>query len=153
MTLADEAYESLPVNTFITHGQALTIAWRLGHVDDRDTADHHPDHLYLGDRLSTDLTTLRYRSGLRWYDFWATHDPAPAGGFATGAPRDRARGHRRPVHARVPQDEHPQRPRRLLGERRGLPPADGMLDRHLGGGLPRGAPGSFRAEAQVDPAN
>ena len=84
MTLADEAYQSLPVNTFITHGQALTLAWRLGHVDDQDTADHHPDHLYLGDRLSTDLSRLSYRSDLRWYDFWATHDPAPAGGFGTG---------------------------------------------------------------------
>jgi hypothetical protein len=84
MTLADEAYASLQVSTFITHGQALTLAWRLGHVDDPDIADHHPDRLYLGDRLSTDLTTLPYRSGMRWYDFWATHDPAPAGGFETG---------------------------------------------------------------------
>ena len=34
MTLADEAYEPLPVNTFVTHGQALTIGWRLGHFGD-----------------------------------------------------------------------------------------------------------------------
>ena len=33
---------------------------------------------------STDLSRLSYRSDLRWYDFWATHDPAPAGGFGTG---------------------------------------------------------------------
>ncbi len=84
MTLADEAYASLTVNTFVTHGQALTLGWRLGHFGDRDTADHNPDRLYAGDRLSADLTTLPYRSSLRWYDFWATHDPAPAGGFTTG---------------------------------------------------------------------
>ncbi len=84
MTLADEAYASLPVNTFVTHGQALTLAWRLGHFGEPEVTDHHPDRLYVGDRLSTDLTRLPFRSGLRWYDFWATHDPAPAGGFATG---------------------------------------------------------------------
>jgi hypothetical protein len=84
MTLADEAYASLPVSTFVTHGQALTLAWRLGHFGEPDVTDHHPDRLYAGDRLAADLTRLPFRSGLRWYDFWATHDPAPAGGFATG---------------------------------------------------------------------
>jgi hypothetical protein len=84
MTLADEAYEDLPVATFITHGQALTLAWRLGHFGDPDAADHHPDRLYIGDRLAADLHALPWRRTLRWYDFWATHDPAPAGGFPTG---------------------------------------------------------------------
>ena len=84
MTLADEAYSSLPVSTFVTHGQALTLAWRLAHFGEPEVADHHPDRLYAGDRLSADLTKLAFRSGLRWYDFWATHDPAPAGGFPTG---------------------------------------------------------------------
>ena len=84
MTLADESYRHLPVSTFITHGQALTIGWRLGHIGERETADHNADRLYAGDRLAADLSKLPYRSGLRWYDFWATHDPAPAGGLTTG---------------------------------------------------------------------
>ena len=87
MTLADEAYADLPVNTFVTLGQALTLGWRLGHLGrrgDRETPDHNPDWLYRGDRLAADISALPFRSGLRWYDFWATHDPAPAGGFATG---------------------------------------------------------------------
>ena len=84
MTLADEAYRDLPVSTFITHGQALTIGWRLGHVGEAETPDHNADRLYAGDRLAADLAALPYRSGLRWYDFWATHDPAPAGGLTTG---------------------------------------------------------------------
>lgn len=51
MTLADETYASLPVNEFITHGQALGIAWRLGHADEYDVPDRNPDRLYRGDRL------------------------------------------------------------------------------------------------------
>ena len=84
MTLADPAYKHLPVNTFVTHGQALTIGWRLGHIGDPDTPDHNPDRLYGGDRLAADFSSLPERSGLRWFDFWATHDPAPAGGLTTG---------------------------------------------------------------------
>jgi hypothetical protein len=82
-TLADEAYVELPVQRLVTLGQALGIAWRLGHVDDPTIADRIPDHLYPGDRLDGTPAEVG-RTNLEWYDFWATHDPAPAGGFATG---------------------------------------------------------------------
>ena len=84
MTLADETYAELPVDELITHGQALGIAWRLGHADEYDMPDRNPDHLYRGDRLRGNLSRLPFRAGLRWHDFRATHDPAPAGGLATG---------------------------------------------------------------------
>ena len=80
-TLADAALEpDLPIARFITLGQALGIGWRLGHVLDPSIADRDPDRLYEGDRLRTPIETAR--PGLEWHDFWATHDPAPAGGFA-----------------------------------------------------------------------
>ena len=82
-TLADEAYADLPVQRLVTLGQALGIAWRLGHVEDPPIADRIPDHLYLGDRLDGTPADVG-RANLQWFDFWATHDPAPAGGFATG---------------------------------------------------------------------
>lgn len=82
-TLTDEAFEALPVRRLITLGQALGIGWRLGEIDGRATADRDPDHLYEGDRLARKPLDAD-RTDLQWYDFWATHDPAPAGGFATG---------------------------------------------------------------------
>ena len=84
MTLADTTYAHLPVDTFVTHGQALGIAWRLGRIDAGDTPDRRPDRIYPGDRLAQDLSTVPGRETLRWYDFWATHDPAPAGGLEHG---------------------------------------------------------------------
>lgn len=84
MTLADETYTSLPVNAFITHGQALGVAWRLGRADEYDTPDRDPGRLYRGDRLRTSLARLPFRDGLRWHDFWATHDPVPAGTLESG---------------------------------------------------------------------
>jgi hypothetical protein len=84
MTLADEAYGDLTIETFITHGQALGTAWRLGHADEYDVADRHPQRLYRGDRLRGNLTRATFRSGLRWHDFRASHDPAAAGGLASG---------------------------------------------------------------------
>jgi hypothetical protein len=80
-TLTDAALEaSLPVRRFITLGQALGIGWRLGHALDATVADRDPDRLYGGDRLR--LAIEQARPGVEWHDFWATHDPAPAGGFA-----------------------------------------------------------------------
>jgi hypothetical protein len=80
-TLTDTALEaSLPVARLITLGQALGIGWRLGHALDASIADRLPEHLYEGDRLRAALEQAR--PGVEWHDFWATHDPAPAGGFA-----------------------------------------------------------------------
>lgn len=80
-TLADDALEaSLPVTRFVTLGQALGIGWRLGHALATTVADRYPDRLYEGDRL--DRRVEQVRPGVEWHDFWATHDPAPAGGFA-----------------------------------------------------------------------
>ncbi len=80
-TLTDDALEAaLPVTRFVTLGQALGIGWRLGHVLDTTIADRDPDRLYEGDRLHRPIEQVR--PGVEWHDFWATHDPAPAGGFA-----------------------------------------------------------------------
>ncbi len=84
MTLADETYAALPVSELITVGQTLGTAWRMGHVDEYDVPDRNPDRLYRGDRLRRNLASLPFRAGLRWHDFWATHDPGPAGALATG---------------------------------------------------------------------
>ena len=84
MTLADETYAALPANELITVGQTLGTAWRLGHADEYDVPDRSPDRLYRGDRLRRNLASLPFRAGLRWHDFWATHDPGPAGALVTG---------------------------------------------------------------------
>lgn len=78
MTLAERSEAQLPAHRLITHGQALCLAWMLGdacsepNVDDEDT-------LQAGDLLRVNLRTAR--PSLEWYDFHATHDPAPMGGF------------------------------------------------------------------------
>jgi hypothetical protein len=79
MTLTDERYHELQVDRFITHGQALGLAWRLGHASDPNQPDRAIDRLYKGDRLRLKLGKVR--TGTQWFDFWGTHDPAPAGGF------------------------------------------------------------------------
>ncbi|HYH92558.1 MAG TPA: hypothetical protein VD763_05305 [Candidatus Saccharimonadales bacterium] len=78
MTLADLPPD-LKVDAYITHGQALGLAWRLGHftgpLETFEPADGDEDELLRrGDRLVGTLPP-----GLRWDDFWASHDPAPAG--------------------------------------------------------------------------
>lgn len=84
MTLTDPAFHELPVKRFITHGQALGLAWRLGHVDEYTVPDRNQDHLYQGDRLRMDLaeTERAEKHGLQWWDFWGTHDPACGGGLS-----------------------------------------------------------------------
>ncbi len=81
MTLADETYATLPASELITCGQALGTVWRMGHADEYDVPDREADRLYRGDRLRGNLSRLPYRGNLRWHDFWATHDPAAAGGL------------------------------------------------------------------------
>ncbi|MBA2381467.1 MAG: hypothetical protein H0V73_05080 [Chloroflexi bacterium] len=82
MTLTDPTYLSLAVDRFITHGQALGLAWRLGHACDPSRPDRVAARLYAGDRLRIPLHNVRDK--LKWVDFWGTHDPAPAGGFGVG---------------------------------------------------------------------
>ncbi len=78
MTLADLS-EDLHVDGLVTHGQALGLAWRLGHFTGPlatfvPEAGDEDELLRRGDRLVRPLP-----KDLRWDDFWATHDPAPAG--------------------------------------------------------------------------
>jgi hypothetical protein len=78
MALADLS-EDLHVDGLVTHGQALGLAWRLGHFTGPlatfvPEAGDEDELLRRGDRLVRPLP-----DGLRWDDFWATHDPAPAG--------------------------------------------------------------------------
>jgi hypothetical protein len=67
-TLCDPVYIDEPVDKLITLGEGLGLAWRID-----DTGRGLP-----GDsRLRGNLRSLRPK--LRWVDFWATYDPAPAG--------------------------------------------------------------------------
>jgi hypothetical protein len=69
-TLLDPAYAHLRVDKLITLGQGLGLAWRL--AEDEEVHEITP-----GNRLVGDLAAIRPR--LRWVDFWASYDPAPAG--------------------------------------------------------------------------
>lgn len=69
-TLLDPAYAHLRVDKLITLGQGLGLAWRL--AQDEEVHEITP-----GNRLVGDLAAIR--PGLRWVDFWASYDPAPAG--------------------------------------------------------------------------
>ena len=69
-TLLDPAYADLPVDKLITLGQGLGLAWRLAE-------DEHVHEITPGSRLVGDLAAVR--PDLRWIDFWASYDPAPAG--------------------------------------------------------------------------
>jgi hypothetical protein len=78
MTLTDLPAD-LTVDAFVTHGQALGLAWRLGHfrgpLDDFEPEEgDEVELLRRGDRLVQALP-----DGVDWTDFWASHDPAPAG--------------------------------------------------------------------------
>ncbi|MFL5779049.1 MAG: hypothetical protein ACJ761_08920 [Chloroflexota bacterium] len=82
-TLVESTEADVPVDRLITHGQALALAWNLGQACDVPIAGVEavdPERLQPGDALLRDLN--RQRPALRWNDFWATHDPATAGGFA-----------------------------------------------------------------------
>ena len=50
MLLADPFYDDLDIDKFITHGQALGMAWTLGHLEDEVRPDYD-DGLRAGDRL------------------------------------------------------------------------------------------------------
>ena len=67
---------AIRVDRLVTHGQGLELAWQVGHAEEGGTliAD---DRLGPGDRLMELLAERRPE--LEWTDFWATHDPAPAG--------------------------------------------------------------------------
>ncbi len=67
-TLLDEAYHDLPVAKLITLGQGLALGWRLEQTTGPFVA---------GNPIRGDLGATR--PGLRWVDFWASYDPAPAG--------------------------------------------------------------------------
>jgi hypothetical protein len=67
-TLLDEAYRDLPVAKLVTLGQGLALGWRLEHATGPFVA---------GNPIRGDLGAAR--PGLRWVDFWASYDPAPAG--------------------------------------------------------------------------
>lgn len=67
-TLLDEAYHDLNVTKLITLGQGLSLGWRLEQTTGPFVA---------GNPIRGDLGATR--PGLRWVDFWASYDPAPAG--------------------------------------------------------------------------
>jgi hypothetical protein len=85
--LLDPAYARLRVDKLITLGQGLGLAWRL--AADPDVQEITPGHRLVGN-------LARVRPGLRWVDFWASYDPAPAGplpargGLTASAVEDRA---------------------------------------------------------------
>jgi hypothetical protein len=67
-TLLDDAYQDLPVAKLVTLGQGLSLGWRLEQTTGPFVA---------GNPIRGDLGGAR--PGLRWVDFWASYDPAPAG--------------------------------------------------------------------------
>ena len=120
-TLLDEAYRDLPVAKLITLGQGLALGWRL----ERTTGP-----FVAGNPIRGDLGAAR--PNLRWVDFWASYDPAPAGELvavdscplvavetvvegqaALAHPGREPTGHQ--LHAHGPGS------RRVLEERRGIP--------------------------------
>lgn len=67
-TLLDKAYRDLPVAKLITLGEGLALGWRLEQTTGPFVA---------GNPIRGDLGAARPE--LRWVDFWASYDPAPAG--------------------------------------------------------------------------
>ena len=67
-TLLDPAYHELGVAKLVTLGQALALGWRL---------EQTSGPLVEGNPIRGDLGQAR--PDLRWVDFWASYDPAPAG--------------------------------------------------------------------------
>lgn len=82
-TLLDPVYLARKVDTLITIGEGLGLAWHL--VDHNELLDR-------GNRLAGDLASAR--PDLLWYDYWASYDPAP------GGPLRHPRGLPLPVHSR-----------------------------------------------------
>ncbi len=74
MMLADPAYKHLRVDTFITLGEGLNLAWRLTTGPDKKL-DAETFNRYR--RLYSSV--FDDRPELSWHDFWASEDPAPAG--------------------------------------------------------------------------
>jgi len=66
LTLTDPVYADLEVDKLITFGEGWNLATTLT-----------PPGRGLGDRLRLDITDRSYP--MRWRDYWASHDPAPAG--------------------------------------------------------------------------
>jgi hypothetical protein len=66
LTLTDPVYADARVDKLITFGEGFNLAMTLT-----------PQRRGMFDRLRLDVTSLR--PNLRWRDFWASHDPAPAG--------------------------------------------------------------------------
>ncbi len=66
LTLTDPAHGDLPVDKLITFGEGWNLAMTLT-----------PEGRGMADRLRRDITL--HKPGLRWRDYWASHDPAPAG--------------------------------------------------------------------------
>jgi hypothetical protein len=71
-TLLDPAYAGpdYKVDKLVTLGQALGLAWRL--AADPEVREIAPGHRLVGN-------LAKARPDLRWVDFWASYDPAPAG--------------------------------------------------------------------------
>jgi hypothetical protein len=67
-TLLDPAYHELRVAKLMTLGQGLALGWRLEQATGPFVA---------GNPIRGDLG--KERPDLRWVDFWASYDPAPAG--------------------------------------------------------------------------
>jgi hypothetical protein len=67
-TLCDPVFTDERVDKLITLGEGLSLAWRI---------ENASKGLPAGSRLLGDLKAARPK--LRWADFWATYDPAPAG--------------------------------------------------------------------------
>jgi hypothetical protein len=70
LTLTDPAFDDCQVEKLITLGEGWNLALQLSPAD-------APDGSGMADRLRVDITDRQ--KGLRWRDFWATNDPAPAG--------------------------------------------------------------------------
>ena len=68
-TLLDPVYGECHIDKLITLGEALDLGWRLEGAYGRRLPEGH--------RLRGDPRTNR--PGIRWTDFWASYDPAPAG--------------------------------------------------------------------------
>jgi hypothetical protein len=73
LALTDPALDpkALNIDKFVTFGEGWNLALRLTPAD-----------VGMADRLRRDITHLH--PGLRWRDFWGSHDPAPAGSLALG---------------------------------------------------------------------
>ena len=74
----DAAFNGVKVDALVTIGQGLGLAWRLENTG--PTTDAR-------DRLTADIATAQETPPrtFRWYDFWGTFDPAPAGIFTPPA--------------------------------------------------------------------